>query len=379
VPHASGRRKSENAAKANCGFKFALIFRQRFYQMSSMRKLFFLLVAVLSGALGRETCADSVDPVASLRRFSDFKQVDAGRLLGGEILTERGALMNLRTGISTQACYAVPASPKETAKRLREWNPLPHPALNVYQFQLLPSPCTAADFKGLDFKQDKRAVRWLLNKTLAVTDDDSDLNLSRSEARELAGSLKKNSTPQEVSACWAKLLCARAAAFQSKGFDGLPPYEVSGETVSPASQLRLMLKEKERIAQEFDALIQKVKLAGGGASALTPTYYWNLFSSEGYGTLCLGATYSMPVGDHYQLLDVEYYVSGSYYASATFYEIWPIRAGDKNGSLVWRGDLFSAPGLAHTKGMERIAYGAIMLLEIKKGIRAFHDDIKASQ
>ena len=264
-----------------------------------MRKLGFLLLAVLGGVLGRELAAEAADPVASLKSFSDFQQVDLARLLGGEILTERGALMNLRTGISTQACYAVPTPPPETAKRLQEWNPLSHSELNVYQFQLISSPCKPGDFSSLDFKQDKRAVRWLLGKTLAVTADDSDLNLSRSEARELAGSLKKSSTPQEVSACWAKLLFARAFAFQSKGFDRLAPYEVSGETVSPASQLRLMLKEKDRIAREFDPLVQKVKLAGGGAPGLTPFHYWNLFSSEGYGTLCLGAMYSLRVGDHY--------------------------------------------------------------------------------
>lgn len=140
-----------------------------------------------------------------------------------------------------------------------------------------------------------------------------------------------------------------------------------------------MLREQSRIAREFDSIIQKVKLLGRDASTLAPFYYWNLFSSEGYGTLCLGAMYLLPVGDHYQLLDVEYYVSNSYYASATFYEVWPIRAGDKTGSLVWRGDLFSASGLAYTKGVERIAYGAIMLLEIKKSIRAFQDDMKTAR
>ncbi|MCX6906518.1 MAG: hypothetical protein NTY01_00580, partial [Verrucomicrobia bacterium] len=235
-----------------------------------MRKLGFLLLAVLGGVLGRELAAEAADPVASLKSFSDFQQADLARLLGGEILTERGALMNLRTGISTEACYAVPTPPEETARRLQEWNPLSHSELNVYQFQLVSSTCKLGDFSSLDFKQDKRAVRWLLNKTLAVTADDSDLNLSRGEARELAASLKKNSTPQEVGACWAKLLFARESAFQSKGFDGLPPYEVSGETVSSASQIRLMLKEKDRIAREFDPLIRKVKLVGGGAPTVTP-------------------------------------------------------------------------------------------------------------
>lgn len=344
-----------------------------------MQRMGFLVLAVMCGVLSRGGVATAADPAAGLKGFSDFRQVDLKRLLDGEILTERGSLMNLRTGIATQSCYAVPLSPAETAKRLQQWNPLPHAALNVYQFHELRTPCAMADFKELDFKQNKRPVRWLLNKTLSVTAEDSDLNLSRLEAREIAKTLKKNSTPEEVAAAWSRLLFARAASFEARGFDGIPPYEVSGEKVSPAEQLRLMLKEKSQIAREFDPLIQKMKLFAGGASEVKPFPYWNMFSSEGYGTICLGAMYSMPVGDRYQLFDVEYYVSGSYYTSAALYEIWPIQVGVKSGSLVWRGDLLSAGALAYTKGMERIAYGAVMLLEIKKAIRAFQDDIKAAR
>lgn len=343
-----------------------------------MQKLSVIVLTVACGVLSWIGVAQASDPVESLKSFSDFKQVDLKRLLNGEIASERGALMNLRTGISTQSCYATPLPPAETAKRLLEWNPLSHESLGVYRFHSVSVPPDASDFSGLDFKLDKRAVRWLLNKTLTTTVGDSDLNLSRAESQQIASSLKRNSTPQEVAACWTKLLMARVAAFQLKGLDGEVPYEVSTGHVSPAEQIRSMIKEKSRIAREFDPLIQKIGLAGGNAT-LKPFHYWNLFSSEGYGTLCLGVMYSLPVDDHYQMLDLEYYVSGSYYASATFYEIWPIKAGSKTGSLVWRGDLFSAGGLAYTKGMERIAYGAVMLLEIKKLIRAFQDDIKVAR
>lgn len=343
-----------------------------------MERLVLLYLAAACGVLSWSNVAQAADPVECLKSFSDFKQVDLKRLLNGEIASERGKLMNLRTGISTQSCYATPLSAAETAKRLQEWNPLSHESLGVYRFHSVGVPPDAADFGDLDFKMDKRAVRWLLNKTLTTTVGDSDLNLSHAESQQIASSLKRNSTPQEVAACWTKLLLARTSAFQSKGLDGVAPYEVSTGNVSPAEQIRLMVKEKGRIAREFDSLIQKAGLFGGAAT-LKPSCYWNLFSSEGYGTLCLGAMYLLPVDDHYQLLDLEYYVSGSYYASATFYEIWPIKVGDKTGSLVWRGDLFSAGGLAYTKGMERIAYGAVMLLEIKKWIRAFQDDIKVAR
>ena len=92
-----------------------------------------------------------------------------------------------------------------------------------------------------------------------------------------------------------------------------------------------------------------------------------------------GTVYLLPVNDHYQLADIGYYVSGNYYTSITLYEVWPIQSGDKTGSLVWRGDYFAAPTLAFTKGTERIAYGALMLQDIKKEIRFFQDDLKASR
>ena len=41
--------------------------------------------------------------------------------------------------------------------------------------------------------------------------------------------------------------------------------------------------------------------------------------------------------------------------------------------------LLSAPVLAYTKGTERIAYGALMLQDIKKSIHFFQDDMKGSR
>jgi hypothetical protein len=85
----------------------------------------------------------------------------------------------------------------------------------------------------------------------------------------------------------------------------------------------------------------------------------------------------LAVGDHHQLLDAQYYVSGTYYACVTLYEVWPIRDGGRSGSVVWRGDYFAAPSLAVTKGTERLAYGAIMLQELKKAVRCFQKDATA--
>ena len=104
-----------------------------------------------------------------------------------------------------------------------------------------------------------------------------------------------------------------------------------------------------------------------------------MFDADHHGTISLGAFYKLGVNDHFQMVDMEYYVSGNYYTSTTLYEIWPIRVGDRSGSLIWRGDFFAAPTLRFTKGTERLAYGAIMVQEIKKEIRCFQDDMKTKQ
>ncbi len=343
-----------------------------------MKSVALLLLAAVGGVFNGGVDGQETDLAASLKSFSDIQQVDLNRLLGGEIISERGSLMKFPSGMSTQLCFAVPMAAEETAKRLQEWNPSPHKELKIYAFRPLCTPCEIADFKDLKITSSPRSVGWLLDKTLTTTADKSELNLSRNEAQQIASSLKKNSTPAEVSSCWARLLWARASAFQTKGFDGMAPYEVSGETVSSVAQLRAMVLEESPVARECEPILRKSGLLGGGVPTLTPVYYWQLFSADGYGTLSLGARYLLPVGDHYQLLDVDCYVNGNYYTSVTLYEVWPIRSAGKTGSLVWQGDFYAAPTLAYTRGVDRVAYGAIMLLEIKKSVRAFQSDIRTA-
>ena len=335
-------------------------------------------MAGLAGGLLAAAVATASDPLDDVKRFSDFAAADLGRVLDGRILGARGALMNFPNGLSAQTCFVTPEAAEETARRLQGWDPLPHEGLKVFAYQAVRAPCAAADFQALSLKSSQGAIRWLLGKTLATTADKSDLNLTRAEAQQLALCAKDNPDPQDVSACWGKLLRERVAAFQHQGFDGLLPYEATGSLVSPATQLRELLREPPAVARQFATLLRQSGLLGGpGAGSLTPTLYWALFEANHRATLSLGAIYLLPLGDHFQLLDVQYYVSGEYYAAATLSEVWPIRQGEKAGALVWRGDFVAAPTLEFTRGSERILYGAILLQEIKKVVRCFQDDVKA--
>lgn len=336
------------------------------------------LTVLVGGLLAVAAVARASDPLEDVRRFSDFAATDLRHVLDGDILGARSSLMNFPNGLSAQTCFVTPEAAGETARRLQVWDPLPHETLNVFAYQPMRGPCATADFQGLNLESNQGGIRWLLDKTLATTADKSDLNLTRAEAQQLANCARSNPDPQDIGACWGELLCDRAAAFQREGFDGLPPYEANGVTVSPGTQLREMMRDQPAISRQFATLLRESGLLGGGrAGSLTPTLYWTLFEANHHATLSLGAIFLLPQGDHYQLMDVQYYVSGKYYAAATLCEIWPLHIGEKSETLVWRGDFVAAPSLAFTKGTDRMIYTAILLQEIKKVVRCFQNDLTA--
>ena len=342
------------------------------------RRVACLFLIACAGLFGPAAAvAGSADPVEAIKNFSGFQQIEVNRLLRGEVLSERDPAMGFPNGISAQTCFAVPLEADEAAKRLQTWDPVPHPELKVYAFHALHLPCTLVDFQPLDFKNGPSPVRWLLDETVASTPASSELNLTRDEAGKLADCVRQRPDARVVSMCWANLLSARASAYQAKGLAGVSPYEVGSETVSPSDQLRTMLRSQLAVSHEFLPILKKIGLVENEPDpAFVPFYYWTLFDADYHGTISLGAVYLLPINDHFQLVDLEYYVSGNYYTSATLYEVWPVHANGKSAALVWRGDYFAAPTLRFTEGTERIAYGVLMLQDIKKEIHCIQDEAK---
>ena len=345
-----------------------------------MRWWSIVLVACLGYVVSTGAPADASDPLAGLKVFGDFPRFDIGKLLDGEILSQRGPLMKFPNGITSQLVFAVPTSPAETVKRLQTWDSKRCPALKVYESHELHDPCEPGDFAGLYKNLDPglRPVKWFLDQTKATTASHSGLNLTQIEAVRLARCVAKDASPQALASCWADLLFARASNFQRDGFASMLGYDFDLEPVTPASHLRAMLQEQAGISREFAPILQRAGLLSGpaGIAPLRPSYFWRLFQADHHATLSLGAAYDLAVGDHYQRLEVEYYVSGTYYTSATLYEIWPISEGGRTGSLVWCDVLCSAPTLRFASGIERLASGVILILEFKKMVHCFQDSLK---
>lgn len=324
--------------------------------------------------------ASGPSPLEELETFSTFSDVDLEKLHAGEILGEPGTLMKFPDGISAETCFVVAVPAAEVATRLKFWDPSLRGTVKTVGFHALSTPCTPEDFRTLSLKPANRPQRWLLEETANPLARKSELNLSQTEAQQLADCVKRDRKPANMSACWATLLLGRARQFENKGFAGIAAYEAQGRQVEPLVHLQALLKEREPVAREFAPLLRQTGLLGSeGSKPLKPFYYWGLYEANRQATLTLGAVYLLPLAESYQLLDVQYYVSGTYYTFATLYQVWPVEIRGRPAALVWRGDFFSTPTMPYTKGVERLAYGAFMLQELRKTIRSFQKNAATSK
>src|SRR5580658_5429777 len=108
-----------------------------------------LLVACSGHALSTAAFAESASPVGVITNFSDFQQIDLNRVLNGDILSERGSLMNFPNGISAQTLYVLALPVEQAAKGLQLFDPSPYSELKVFAFHAMHSPCEPADFQAL--------------------------------------------------------------------------------------------------------------------------------------------------------------------------------------------------------------------------------------
>ena len=169
-----------------------------------MRRLtIFFLTLGLCCAVCVTVPAQVSDPLAGLKQFSDFPKIDIKRLLDGEIISQRGPLMNFPNGVSSQLLFAVPTSPADTVKRLQTWDPTRCPSLKVYASHDLIDPSEPKQLNNLYLYLDpeKRPIRWLWDQTLATTANSSDLNLTRIEALELTRCIGKPLAPAGATCC----------------------------------------------------------------------------------------------------------------------------------------------------------------------------------
>ena len=313
----------------------------------------------------------AADPVAELASFSVFDKVDLAALSSGDPLVAHGPPMSGRY-ISAQSCFVVSAPPLRVAEAMHNWNPARHSELRISIHSDLPSSPKSANFSRLSNPPDTGAVRYLVSTTQKGS---TDLQISKEEAKKLStASAGTGLMPAPVAAFWSEILSNRARAFSAGGSAAQPSYDYTGQAVRPADELTGLIRQQDKVRKQFAGFIESTGI-GRGSGSIKPELFWELLTADEQGVLTLGASYrrSGPNGT-FQAADALYYASGGYYAGLTLYQMWPVEAGGRPSTLVWRGDFISSPTVASLHGIERVASESSMMRDISKAVSAFRRD-----
>lgn len=310
------------------------------------------------------------DTVSELARFSVFDKIDIAQLAKGDVKTMHGPPMNGRF-LSMQSCYVVPGSPAQQIEAIAKWNPTKHRELKVFLHADLPASPAPESFSKLKDAPDNSAVSAFVSATEKLK---SDLQISKEEAKRFSSSGGGGTMPAGVVKFWSELLAGRAKSLVSGGTAGQPPYDHGGDTIRVNDEVNSLLKQQDKVRKQFGDFLGQTGI-GRNAGSLTPDLYWELLDVDGNGVATLGASYSKAKPDQsYQAADVLYYASGGFYVSLTLFQMWPVDAGGKSSTLVWRGDFTSSASLESLHGVERLGSESAMMKEITKAISFFRKD-----
>ena len=319
-----------------------------------------------------ELTTTRADAVSDLASFSIFGKVDPAQLAKSDVKAAHGPPMSNPRFLAVQSCYvATGSSPAQQIEALRRWNPAQHRELKVFLHSDLPSNPGPANFERLKNAPGNASVRSFVTATEKLSPD---LQISKDEAKRFSAATGGGGggvIPPAVVAFWADVLTARTKSFVSGGMAAEPPYDHAGPSVRANDELNGLLREQDKIRQQFSGLLGATGI-GRGAGSLKPELYWELVDVDDKGVITLGASYSRGgAGGTYQAASVLYYASGGYYVALTLYQLWPITVEGQPSTLVWRGDMTSAALLGTLHGVERLGSESVMMKNITKAVTLF--------
>ena len=312
------------------------------------------------------------DPISDLRSVSVFKDADLNKLANSDVLAAKGAAMSYSRGLSVETAYIVKAPVKSTVTLQQQWDPTRHPELKIYAQGSFSGKGSPGDFQNLASARSGSGIKNFVDATLKLPGDASKLQLSKAETKLFVPGGSDGAMPSSVVAFWSKVLAGRAQSFSSGGLGAEAPYETSGSPVRVDTEVASLIRESGN-ARYFSSLISSTPL-GGGRGSLAPAQSWQFFDADGTAAVSLTASYGKPAGEGWQAADLQYYSSGAVYAVVTLYQLWPVKVGNQDATLVWRVDMTSAGELGDLRGVERLGSGAAMMRAIQKGVKAFLRD-----
>lgn len=345
-----------------------------------LRPSLFVLLILLSPVLAAPPRAHA-DPLSEMQAFSEFKDIDLAKLADSKPLTARGGpIKGFPRGLAVQTCYIVRLPLQKAVELHQKWSPSRHPELKIYLQGNISSKPSIADFKDLANAPDNSSVKWLAEATEHLDPAKLELQMSAAEAKEFSKgsgskSNQKGPFPPAVSAFWSNLLYQRALAYASGGMARQPAYDVGGESIRSSEELTRLLAEQPKIRNQFKTMLNEAALMNSGGK-LAPSLYYQLFDAKGHAAFTLGASYAKVSGESAQLIDTQFYSSGGYFTLLTLLQLWPVKIGAEEATLIWRADLLSSASLAGLHGVERLGSSGVMKKEIEKSILLLQKDAK---
>jgi len=324
-------------------------------------KTFSLLIPLLLASL---PFAKAADPVSEMASFSSIEGADLSKLAKGEPITAKGPKMDSNRFLGIQACYIVNLPLQKAVELHKQWTPTSHKELKVYLHGDISSKPSLNDFRQIATAPGNGAVHSLMEATAKLDPEKPALQMSKAEA---------HASDKSFAPFWTNLLYQRSVAFASGGIAKQPPYEGDGGSVRASSEIQDLLSQQSKIKAHFKDFLSDAGLLGGGGK-LPPSLYYELFDEEKKGAFLLGASYAKQSADTAQLADVQFYATDGFYALVTIYQLWPIKIGSEQATLVWRGDLISSESFADLHGVELESSHGFMMRETRKNISFVQKD-----
>ena len=303
----------------------------------------------------------AADPLAEMASFSVFGKIGLNELANGQIKTAAGPRMSTDRYLSVQSCFVVANPPANVLAAMRRFDPTAHRELKVFLHGDISGSPSASAFARLQNPPKNSAVQSLVSATEKMS---RDLQLSQAEAQRYAPG-------KPVFPFWIDVLTKRAQSFLSGGAAAQEPYSHTSHSVQPGKEFAGIVRQQPQVNRQFSGFLNSTGLLGGRGS-LKPELYWELLQVEDQAVLTLGASYKRSTADGgAQTADGLYYASGGYNVSLTLYQLWPIQAGGRPSTLLWRGDFVSSNSLADLHGVERLASEGAMRKDILKAAEVF--------
>jgi hypothetical protein len=272
----------------------------------------------------------AAQPMPDLAEFSRIKNLNLSELAGGAIAAERRTEIKMETGLAAEACFVIRQPATVVLKRLERWNSAGNPHLDVLRHGSISAPVKMSDFESIEIPEAEKRSRL-------------------------------------------QLLAAHAQAFQHGGLRGIDTKRANSQLRSPAREFAELLSELKQWSEYYRPILET-----GGIQGAPRNYYgyWEEITVEGKKAIVLGSFTSTPAHGGFQALDLQYFATSGFSVAATLYQLWPIRVGNSDATLVWRCSMVSTPRVKELHGVERRAAGVAFKNRVKKYAEAIAADFQ---